>query len=448
MDKQGSKHGLEYLELEYSFDQYFSASIDPIIKKQTQELRSRQERETRQRGNGWGGFVDAASPFTSTTVKKESGEWNRKTTEDLMKMIDRRLGNNTTIQNNLEEYTTSWREAIIKEYGAEQYKKMSEKCPSKDLAKEIVSERLSQGIIESLAKNRVPKSSFEYIIKKGLGESLPFFLNSMNHPKTKTDTLLDKLAEKMYNPTLAERSAATGVSLLTDSAISGGSSWIMRPAAMIRGVRTYAETANYRDGQQENPIGNSQTMAMINKYQNTNKKPEIKTIPELAGIRSPLDLLSGKIKSREEIVEEIKKNVLNTQQQKQENPSKTEKSSISYKVNGKVFTVNATQQQVDQYNALENSKRSKFFGRVLKSNNPQQYSEFQKAIMISSADRDLRTKTNVSWNADGTPRGQTENSHAWNKGELCSKPSFLAQNAFDQIYQDNNKQESKVGLGR
>ncbi len=211
-----------FQELEYVFDRYYRENIAPIVKNNYTILRRNQEEETQRRyDDGWGGFVDAASPFTLSKVRKDAGPWNDKTSDDLFKMIDAQLSKDKNIQKDFLVMIEHWKVAAVKELGVDRYKELSSKCPSKDLAVEFVSNRFFQLELEQLAKLKAPRSSLEYILSKGIGGSLPGFLSS-SLATGEHDSHIQELSEKLYNAGTGEKVGAYTTSFIVDTVSIGG----------------------------------------------------------------------------------------------------------------------------------------------------------------------------------------------------------------------------------
>ena len=219
----------QFQDLEYVFDRYYRENIAPVVKGQMDFLRKKQSEEyvrmldNRPVAPGMSGMMHASM------VAQEShlvGEWNSKTSDDLLKMVDGKLGRNKNVQHDFAVMIDAWRLAAVKEMGEQRYAELSAKCPSKDLAREFVSNRFMQLELEQLAKAHVPKSSLEYILKKGFGESFPAFLSGLSLPEGQHDSHIRTLAEKMYDASAAEKAAAFATTFAADAAVTGGyGSW-------------------------------------------------------------------------------------------------------------------------------------------------------------------------------------------------------------------------------
>lgn len=219
----------QFQDLEYVFDRYYRENIAPVVKGQMDFLRKKQSEEyVRMLDNhpvapGMSGMMHASMVAQEAHLV---GEWNSKTSDDLLKMVDGKLGRNKNVQHDFAVMIDAWRLAAVKEMGEQRYAELSAKCPSKDLAREFVSNRFMQLELEQLAKAQVPKSSLEYILKKGFGESFPAFLSGLSLPEGQHDSHIRTLAEKMYDASAAEKAAAFATTFAADAAVTGGyGSW-------------------------------------------------------------------------------------------------------------------------------------------------------------------------------------------------------------------------------
>ncbi len=219
----------QFQDLEYVFDRYYRENIAPVVKGQMDFLRKKQSEEyvrmldNRPVAPGMSGMMHASMVAQEAHLV---GEWNSKTSDDLLKMVDGKLGRNKNVQHDFAVMIDAWRLAAVKEMGEKRYAELSAKCPSKDLAREFVSNRFMQLELEQLAKAQVPKSSLEYILKKGFGESFPAFLSGLSLPEGQHDSHIRTLAEKMYDASAAEKAAAFATTFAADAAVTGGyGSW-------------------------------------------------------------------------------------------------------------------------------------------------------------------------------------------------------------------------------
>lgn len=207
-----------FREMEYIFTKYYNENIAPVVSQQKQVLRQNQERETRERSDsGWGGYSDAASPFTTTQVARETGSWNKASTDKLLDMVKKQL-DSKDFKHDIQVMIDAWRIAAKKELGAENYKRLSAECPHGDLAYDFVHQRVETLMLEQLAKSKVPKSSLEYIGKKGFDDSIWAYLMPTITSKSDMDKELDKTIERMYKPNGLEKTGAAITSFAADAA--------------------------------------------------------------------------------------------------------------------------------------------------------------------------------------------------------------------------------------
>ena len=206
-----------FREMEYIFTKYYNENIAPVVSQQKQVLRQNQERETRERSDsGWGGYSDAVSPFTTTQVARETGSWNKASTDKLLDMVKKQL-DSKDFKHDIQVMIDAWRIAAKKELGAENYKRLSAECPHGDLAYDFVHQRVETLMLEQLAKSKVPKSSLEYIVRQGFDGSIWGALMPTITSKTEKDEQLDKVIERMYNHTGLEKTGAAIVSFTGDA---------------------------------------------------------------------------------------------------------------------------------------------------------------------------------------------------------------------------------------
>lgn len=217
------KNRQQFVELEYCLDKYFNNYFTPIIKSESERFRRNAEVETRNRKDGgWGGYIDAASPFTTTHVQQASGEWNKKTTEDLLEACNSKFLNDPKVQEDISKMTIACRASLVSELGVERYKQMSKGVPTGDLASFYVCNRFQQLFIEKLAQMKAPRNSFEFILQKGIGDSLPGLMAGAQMKHSALDAEVKSLSEKFYGANFVEKTAAFGLSFVVDTALTGG----------------------------------------------------------------------------------------------------------------------------------------------------------------------------------------------------------------------------------
>ena len=223
----------QFTELEYVFQKYFNEHLAPVISQEQRHLREQQEAETRQRfDDGWGGFVDAASPFTTHMVRRPAGPWNQKNSDDLVKVIDQRLGKDKAITHDIGMMVTAWRSLAVVHLGEEKYKELSKQSPSGDLATDFVNNRFEGMMMQQLAKFKIPHSGLEYMLRKGIGGSLLAGLADTNiGPKSNRDKDLEELALRLYKPKAGTKVSGALLTAILDGATLGPG-----------GIKTFAVT--------------------------------------------------------------------------------------------------------------------------------------------------------------------------------------------------------------
>lgn len=222
--KNNIQDSARFAEIERLMGDYFSCHIAPIMKSTQSYLNSKQTEEMRDYSISFAGMMSSmasahipgADPYQTLTV---TGEWNSKTTEDYIAMCKDKLIGSEAIQKDLALMAGEWRSAIIAEIGRERYDELS-KGLGCDLAFAFVDYRVEQQMIDRLVKDRMPKSSAEYIIRKACESSL-FGLPQMLS-KTKLDDEIASKAEAAYNPSHLEKGTGTVLGAVADTVALGG----------------------------------------------------------------------------------------------------------------------------------------------------------------------------------------------------------------------------------
>ena len=165
----------------------FTTKVEPIMDRVMQDLRSRQAEETRRfmRSPAYilsgisgpdGGMASQAIALDSLRV---TGEWNSKTAEDYVEMVKAELR----------------KEGIT------------------------VTPQIEEMMIEKMARDQVPQSSIDYILRKAAGNSI--FSLPEEARKTPLQREIEERAEEMYNPTKVEKGIGWGLGAAADFATMG-----------------------------------------------------------------------------------------------------------------------------------------------------------------------------------------------------------------------------------
>ena len=166
----------------------FTTKVEPIMDRVMQDLRSRQAEETRRfmRSPAYilsgisgpdGGMASQAIALDSLRV---TGEWNSKTAEDYVEMV----------------------KAELRKGGI------------------TVTPQIEDMMIEKMARDQVPQSSIDYILRKAAGNSI--FSLPEEARKTPLQREIEERAEEMYNPTKVEKGIGWGLGAAADFATMGG----------------------------------------------------------------------------------------------------------------------------------------------------------------------------------------------------------------------------------
>ena len=166
----------------------FTTKVEPIMDRVMQDLRSRQAEETRRfmRSPAYilsgisgpdGGMASQAIALDSLRV---TGEWNSKTAEDYVEMV----------------------KAELRKGGI------------------TVTPQIEEMMIEKMARDQVPQSSIDYILRKAAGNSI--FSLPEEARKTPLQREIEERAEEMYNPTKVEKGIGWGLGAAADFATMGG----------------------------------------------------------------------------------------------------------------------------------------------------------------------------------------------------------------------------------
>lgn len=161
-----------------------------------------------------------ADPYQTLKV---TGEWNSKTTEDYIGMCKDRILSSEEMQHDLAYMAGQWRDVVVKEVGRERYDKLSQELGC-DLAYAFVDYRVEQLMIDQLVKERMPKSSADYIIRKAAESSLLGLPQALGRSPLAEE--IEKRGEVAYRPSKLEKGAGWVLGASADTVMLGGTgSW-------------------------------------------------------------------------------------------------------------------------------------------------------------------------------------------------------------------------------
>ena len=222
------KQSRRFAELERLSDDYFRYHLASVMDETRDYLARKQGEEMKEYSTSLGGVLSmmasSAQPLNDPyQLLKVTGEWNSKTTEDYVEMCKEKIAASEDIQHDLAYMAGQWRDAVVKEIGRERYDELSEQLGG-DLACAYMDYRLEQQMIDKLVKDRMPKSSADYIIRKAAESSL-FGLPQMLSRSPLAEEI-EKRGEAAYRPSKVEQGAGWLLGASADTVMLGGAgSW-------------------------------------------------------------------------------------------------------------------------------------------------------------------------------------------------------------------------------
>lgn len=222
------KQSRRFAELERLSDDYFRYHLASVMDETRDYLARKQGEEMKEYSTSLGGVLSmmasSAQPLNDPyQLLKVTGEWNSKTTEDYVEMCKEKIATSEDIQHDLAYMAGQWRDAVVKEIGRERYDELSEQLGG-DLAYAYMDYRLEQQMIDKLVKDRMPKSSADYIIRKAAESSL-FGLPQMLSRSPLAEEI-EKRGEAAYRPSKVEQGTGWLLGASADTVMLGGAgSW-------------------------------------------------------------------------------------------------------------------------------------------------------------------------------------------------------------------------------
>ena len=178
-------------------DKIFNTKVIPIMNKVRNDLQNKLADELRSNSNSFAGLMAAAagpdggmaSMQAQNDTLKYTGKWTSKTTEDYIAMVKKELK----------------RQHIT------------------------VNASMEQKMIDKMIKDKIPKSSIDYIIRKAATSTI-FYL-PQEVAKSPLEHKIDSEAEKRYKPSVWEKNAGIALGSVTDLACMGGLGGGLKTAA-------------------------------------------------------------------------------------------------------------------------------------------------------------------------------------------------------------------------
>ena len=224
----GIRHSRQFAEIERLVSDYFHCHLAPVMSKTQAFLTKKQGEEMREYSTSLGGILSAmasaAQPMGDPyQVLKVTGEWNSKTTEDYIGMCKAEITGSKEIQQDLAYMAGQWRDTVVREIGRERYDELSEQLGG-DLAYAYMDYRVEELMIDRLVKERMPKSSADYIIRKAAESSLLGLSQTLNRSPLAEE--IEARGEAAYRPKGWEKGAGRVLGATADTVMMGGvGSW-------------------------------------------------------------------------------------------------------------------------------------------------------------------------------------------------------------------------------
>lgn len=207
---------------------YFHSHLAPVMRETQSYLIRKQGEEMKEYSTSLGGILSmmasSAQPLSDPyQTLKVTGEWNSKTTEDYIEMCKSKIFASKEIQHDLAYVAGEWRSAVVGEIGRERYDALSGELGC-DIAYAYVDYRVEQLMIDKLVKERMPKSSADYIIRKAAESSLLGLSQTLSRSPLAEE--IERRGEAAYRPSRLEKGTAKVLGASADSLMMGGvGSW-------------------------------------------------------------------------------------------------------------------------------------------------------------------------------------------------------------------------------
>ena len=222
------KHSRRFAEIETLMGSYFRHHLVPVMTQTQTYLTEKQGEEMKEYSTSISGILgmmaSAGQPLSDPyQTLKVTGEWNSKTTEDYIEMCNKRILSSEEIQHDLAYMAGEWRDTVVQEVGRERYDELSQELGC-DLAYAFVDYRVEQLMIDHLVKERMPKSSADYIIRKAAESSLLGLPQALSRSPLAEE--IEKRGEAAYRPSKLEKGAGWVLGASADTVMLGGAgSW-------------------------------------------------------------------------------------------------------------------------------------------------------------------------------------------------------------------------------
>lgn len=222
------KHTSRFAEIERVFGDYFNCHLAPVMRDTQNYLGRKQAEEMAEYSTSTAGILSSMASAHNPMMDpyqtlKVTGEWNSKTTEDYLAMCKEKIAGNKDMQADLALMAGEWRSAVVEEIGRERYDTLSGQLGC-DLAYAYTDYRMEQLMIDRLVRERMPKSSADYIIRKAAQNTLLGLSATLGQSPLAAE--IEQRGEAAYKPSKLEKGTSRVIGAGID-ALSLGSvgSW-------------------------------------------------------------------------------------------------------------------------------------------------------------------------------------------------------------------------------
>lgn len=201
------RHTERFAEIERIFGDYFNCHLAPVMRDTQSYLNRKQAEEMAEYSTSAAGILSSMATANNPIIDpyqtlKITGEWNSKTTEDYLVMVKDKISGNKDMQTDLAMMAGEWRSAVIEEIGRERYDTLSGQLGC-DLAYAYTDYRMEQLMIDRLVRERMPKSSADYIIRKAAQNTLLGLSATLGQSPLAAE--IEQRGEAAYKPSKLEK---------------------------------------------------------------------------------------------------------------------------------------------------------------------------------------------------------------------------------------------------
>ena len=222
------RHTERFAEIERIFGDYFNCHLAPVMRDTQSYLNRKQVEEMAEYSTSAAGILSSMAAANNPMIDpyqtlKITGEWNSKTTEDYLAMVKDKISGNKDMQTDLAMMAGEWRSAVIGEIGRDRYDTLSGQLGC-DLAYAYTDYRMEQLMIDRLVKERMPKSSADYIIRKAAQNTLLGLSATLGQSPLAAE--IKQRGEAAYKPSKLEKGTSRVIGAGIDALSLGGvGSW-------------------------------------------------------------------------------------------------------------------------------------------------------------------------------------------------------------------------------